>query len=61
LGETGRVMPVICVRTKAEYFSMPGLTRFLKIRSDLPVVPVCRSRASRLRLRAKQISPQRAS
>jgi hypothetical protein len=37
-------MRLICVRTKAEYFSIPGLTRFLKIRSDLPVVPVGRTR-----------------
>src|SRR5438093_1540681 len=29
-------MGLIWVRTKAEYFSIPGLTRFLKIRSDLP-------------------------
>jgi hypothetical protein len=36
-------MPVICVRTKAEYFSIPGLTRFLKIRSDLPVAPLGRT------------------
>jgi hypothetical protein len=35
-------MRLICVRTKAEYFSIPHLTRFLKIRSDLPVVPSCR-------------------
>jgi hypothetical protein len=32
-------MRLICVRTKAEYFSIPGLTRFRKIRSDLPLVP----------------------
>jgi hypothetical protein len=30
-------MPVIWVRTKAEYFRFRRLTRFLKIRSDLPV------------------------
>jgi hypothetical protein len=48
-------MRLIWVRTKAEYFSIPGLTQFLKIRSDLPVVP---SRRTRLRLRAKQISSQ---
>jgi hypothetical protein len=33
--ETGGVMPMIWVRTKAEYFRIAGLTRFLKIRSDL--------------------------
>jgi hypothetical protein len=38
-------MRLICVRTKAEYFSNPGLTLFLKIRSDLPVVRVDRARA----------------
>ena len=57
-GETGGVMPLICVRTKAEYFSFADLTLFLKIRNDLPVVLFCRSRASRLRLREKQISSQ---
>ena len=41
--ETGGFMRLIWVRTKAEYFSIPALTRFRKIRSDLPVVPiVCR-------------------
>src|SRR5258707_3279648 len=35
-------MRLICSRTKVESFSIPGLTRFLKIRSDLPVVPVGR-------------------
>jgi hypothetical protein len=34
--ETGGVMPVIWPRTEAEYFRAEGLTRFLKIRSDLP-------------------------
>ena len=38
--ETGGFMRLIWVRTKAEYFSIPALTRFRKIRSDLPVVPV---------------------
>jgi len=51
-------MRLICVRTKAEYFSIPGLTLFLKIRSDLPVVPSCRRLRHKLRLRAKQISSQ---
>jgi hypothetical protein len=36
-------VPLIWARTKAEYFSIPGLTRFLKIRSDLPVVSVGRT------------------
>jgi hypothetical protein len=35
-------MRLICVKTEAEYFRFPGLTLFRKIRSDLPVVPVCR-------------------
>src|SRR5687767_12052423 len=30
-------MRLICMKTKAEYFRFRGLTRFLKIRSDLPV------------------------
>ena len=33
--ETGEVVRLIWVRTKAEYFRFPGLTRFRKIRSDL--------------------------
>jgi hypothetical protein len=57
-GETGRVMGLIWVRTKAEYFRFPGLTRFRKIRSDLLVGLICRCCAPRLRLRAKQITPQ---
>ena len=43
MGETSGVMRLIWVRTKAEYFSIPGLTQFLKIRSDLPVAPVDRT------------------
>src|SRR5262245_35595147 len=35
--ETDEVMRLIWVRTKAEYFWIAGLTRFRKIRSDLPV------------------------
>src|SRR3989442_10353593 len=35
LGETGGVMGLIWVRTKAEYFRFPGLTRLLKIRSGI--------------------------
>ena len=49
---------LIWVRTKAEYFSILGLTRFLKIRSDLPVVLVGRTGCARLPLHAKQISSQ---
>jgi hypothetical protein len=37
-GETGGVMRLICARTEAEYFLFRGLTRFLKMRSDLPIV-----------------------
>ena len=51
-------MRLIWADAKAEYFCAEGLTRFLKIRSDLPVVLFCRSRASRLRFREKQISSQ---
>jgi hypothetical protein len=32
-------MPLICANEEAEYFGFPGLTGFLEIRSDLPVVP----------------------
>ena len=49
-------MPVIWVRTKAEYFCAEGLTRFLIIRSDLPVVLIVADPARNLRLRGKQIS-----
>jgi hypothetical protein len=52
-GETSGVMRLICVRTKAEYFSIPGLTQFLKIRSDLPVVPVGRTRLHKIALACK--------
>jgi hypothetical protein len=48
--ETDGVMRLIWARTKAEYFSIPGLTQFLKIRSDLPVVPVGRTRLHKLAL-----------
>jgi hypothetical protein len=34
--ETDGVMRLIWVRTKAEYFCFRGLTRFRKIRNDLP-------------------------
>ena len=37
--ETSGVMPTDLRGTKAEYFLFPGLTRFPKIGSDLPVVP----------------------
>ena len=33
-GETGGVMRLIWVDAKAEYFLIPGLTRFLKIRNE---------------------------
>src|SRR5215207_7394563 len=42
-----KIKSVICPTWKAEYFSFRGLTRFLKIRSDLPVV----SNLSQLTLR----------
>jgi len=35
-------MRLIWVDAKAEYFCAEDLTRFLKIRSDLPVVLICR-------------------
>ena len=41
--ETDGVMRLIWMRTKAEYFWFLRLTRFRKIRSDLPG-PVCRTR-----------------
>ena len=44
--ETSGVVRLIWVRTEAEYFWFAGLTRFRKIRNDLPVGPVCRRRAS---------------
>jgi hypothetical protein len=52
-------MRLIWADAKAEYFCMEGLTRFLKIRSDLPVVLLCRRPAQDLHLPGKQISPQR--
>jgi hypothetical protein len=44
-------VPLICPSGKAKYFLFQGLTRFLKIRSDLPVGLFCRSQVARLRLR----------
>jgi hypothetical protein len=49
-------MPLICPSGKAKYFLFQGLTRFLKIRSDLPVGLICRTPIARLRLRARQRS-----
>jgi hypothetical protein len=40
-GETGGVVRVICPTAQEEYFCFSGLTRFRKIRSDLPVVVIC--------------------
>jgi len=57
-GETGEAKELICPTAKAEYFSRKGLTRFLKIRSDLPGGLFCRSRVARLRLRARRSSWQ---
>ena len=48
-------MPTDLGENESGIFLRKGLDRFL---GDLPVVPVCRSGASRLRLRAKQISSQ---
>jgi hypothetical protein len=49
-------VPLICPTGKGKYFSFQGLTRFLKIRSDLPVGSFCRTRELKLRLRAKRRS-----
>jgi len=38
-------VPLICPTGKGKYFSFQGLTRFLKIRSDLPVGSICRGKA----------------
>jgi hypothetical protein len=46
-------MRLICVDAKAESFSIPDLTRFLKIRSDLPVVPVRRRRLHKIAVARK--------
>jgi hypothetical protein len=42
------VLALICPAAKAEYFDFGGLTRFLKIRSDLPVGLICRSPNARI-------------
>ncbi|HKS18190.1 MAG TPA: hypothetical protein VJS63_03140, partial [Bradyrhizobium sp.] len=39
---TGGFVVLICPAAEAEYFCFRGLTRFLKIRSDLPVGLICR-------------------
>jgi hypothetical protein len=38
-----RISELIWVGGEAKYFCKRGLTRFLIIRSDLPVVPICGS------------------
>jgi hypothetical protein len=60
MGETRGVMPLIWVRTKAEYFSIPGLTQFLKIRSDLPIAAVDRTPLIVIASEAKQSIAQLA-
>jgi hypothetical protein len=46
-------MRLIWVDAKAEYFCARDLTQFLKIRSDLPVVPVGRRRLYKIALARK--------
>ena len=46
-------MRLIWARTKAEYFCAEGLTRFLIIRNDLPVVSIVADPVRNLRLRGK--------
>src|SRR5258708_23234269 len=43
-----RDMPLICPSGKAKYFLFWGLTRFLQIRSDLPVGSNCRACSLRI-------------
>jgi hypothetical protein len=42
-GETDGFNSLICPTAKAEYFRSWGLTQLPKIRSDLPVGPICRA------------------
>jgi hypothetical protein len=51
-------MRLIWVGREAKYFCKRGLTRFLKIRSDLPVGLICRSRMQKFDLPWRQISTQ---
>ena len=54
-------MHLIWVRREAKYFCKRGLTRFLKIRSDLPVGLICRSPMQKFDLPWRQISKQQRS
>jgi hypothetical protein len=51
-------MHLIWAGREAKYFCKRGLTRFLKIRSDLPVGLICRSPMQRFDLPWRQISKQ---
>src|SRR5258708_26384005 len=55
---TVRDLEVIWVGREEKYFCKRGLTRFLKIRSDLPVGLICRSRMQKFDLPRRQISKQ---
>src|SRR6266404_1537888 len=56
--ETVRISELIWVKGKQKYFCKRGLTRFLKIRSDLPVGLICHSRMQKFDLPWRQISKQ---
>jgi hypothetical protein len=58
VGQDGSDMQLIWVRREAKYFCKRSLTRFLKIRNDLPVGLICRSRMQKFDLPWRQISKQ---
>jgi hypothetical protein len=58
VGRTARISELIWVECEVKYFCKRGLTRFLKIRSDLPVGLICRSSMPGFDLPWRQISTQ---
>src|SRR5260370_39729629 len=55
---TAQISELIWVERKRKYFCKRGLTRFLKIRSDLPVGSICRIPMPGFDLSWRQISKQ---
>src|SRR6266702_4965641 len=57
MGETGRVKPVICPTTEAEYFCAKGWTGICPTGADLPVGCLRELRSSLFRARSDRPSP----
>ena len=50
-------VPLIWTSVKAKYFLFRGLTRFLTIRNDLPVGPICRARSQQIAIVSERVRP----